>query len=116
MDGKGEWHSTRNNPFESIARGSLTDEAQVGFYFLSSVFLPIKYLNTKRKEEALLMYAILNGYKLNVGKIIEKSILKYYNSNYRGLVPHLDIITRICILRGVRRRRKVFQDFPFNPY
>ena len=28
-DGKGEWSSTKKNPYESIARGSLTKEANV---------------------------------------------------------------------------------------
>ena len=101
-DGKGEWNSTKKNPYESIARGSLIEEATVWFYFLSSVLLPSKYLSVVRKEEAILLYAILKGYKLNVGKIIEKSILNYYNNNYRGLIPHLTTITRLCILGGVK--------------
>ena len=28
-DGKGKWSATRNNPHESIARGSLTEQAKV---------------------------------------------------------------------------------------
>ena len=45
-DGKGEWNLTKKNPFDSIARGSLTEEAKVWFYFLSSVLLPSKHLST----------------------------------------------------------------------
>ena len=51
--------------------------------------------------EAVLLYAILKGYKLSVRKIIENSILSYYRGGYMGLVPHLALITRLCILRGV---------------
>ena len=47
------------------------------------------------------MCAILKGYKFSVGKIIENSILSYYRGGYRGLVPHLALITRLCILGGV---------------
>ena len=36
-----------------------------------------------------------------MGKIIENSILSYYRSNYRGLVPHPATITTPCILGGV---------------
>ena len=97
-DGKSEWNSTKKNPYESIARESLTEEEKIWFYFLSSVLLPSKHLSTMRKEEALLMYAILKGYKLNVGKIIEKSILDYYSSKYRGLIPYPTTITRLYIL------------------
>ena len=100
--GKGEWNSKRKNPYESIARGSLNEETKIWFYFLSSVLLPSKHLITVRKEEALLLYAILKGYKLNVGKIIEKSILDYYSSKYRGLIPHPATITKLCILGGVK--------------
>ena len=59
-----------------------------------------------RKEEALLLYAIQKGYKLNVGKIIKKSILNYYNSKYRGLIPQPGTITRLCILGGVKGTRE----------
>ena len=100
--GKGEWNSTKKSPYESIARGSLTKEAKIWFYFLSLVILPSKHLNTMRKEEALFMYAILKGYKFNVGKIIEKSIMKYYSRKYIGLIPHPTTITRLCILGGVK--------------
>ena len=48
------------------------------------------------------MYAILKGYKFGVGKIIENSILSYYRGSYRGLVPHLALITRLCILGSVK--------------
>ena len=54
-----------------------------------------------RKNEAILMYALLKGYKINVGKIIENSITSYYKGKYRGMIPHPTTITRLCILGGV---------------
>ena len=63
--------------------------------------MPSKHLSIVRKEEAVLLYAILKGYKMDVGKIIEKSIYNYYCSNYRGLIPHPSTITRLCILGRV---------------
>ena len=99
--GKGKWNATRKNPHESIARGSLIKQAKVWFYFLYSVILPSKHLSTVKEKEAILLYAILKGYKFSVGKIIENSILSYYKGGYRGLVPHPALITRLCILGGV---------------
>ena len=99
-DGKGKWKVTRKTPHESIAK-ALIKEAKVGFYFVSSVLLPSKHLITVRKNEAVLLYTLLKGYKINVGKIIENSIMSYYKSKYRGLIPHPAIITRLCILRGI---------------
>ena len=100
-NGKGKWDYIRKNPYESIARGPLIEEAKVWFYFVGSNLVPSKHLGIVRKNEAILLYAILKGYKLSVGKIIENSILSFFISNYRGLLPHLALITRLCILGGV---------------
>ena len=66
--GKGEWKGTKINPFRSIARGHLTEEAKVWFYFVNSVLRPSKHLSTVGREEAILLYALLKGYKIDVGK------------------------------------------------
>ena len=79
----------------------MIEEAKLWFYFVSLVLLPSKHLSTVRKNEAIPLYALLKGYKINVGKIIENSIMSYYISKYRGLIPHLATITRLCILGGV---------------
>ena len=100
--GKGELKGTKTYPFISIARGSLTEEAKVWFYFLSSVLMSSKHFSTVRKEEAVLLYTILKGYKINMGKVIEKSILNYYCNNFKGLIPHRSTITTLCILRRVQ--------------
>ena len=101
MAGKGDWKGTKKTPFKSIARGDLTEEDKVWFYVISSVLMPSKHLSIVRREEVILLYALLKGYKINVGKIIEKSILGYYESNCRGLIPHPATITRLCIKGGV---------------
>ena len=101
MDGKGKWNATRKNPHGSIARGALTESGKVWFHFLCSVMLPSKHLCTVREKEAVLLYAILKGYKFNVGKIIENSILSYYRGGYKGFIPHLSLISTLCILGGV---------------
>ena len=101
-NGKGKWNATRKNPHESITRGTLTEPAKVWFYFLCSVTLPSKHLCIVREKKAVLLYAILKGYKFSVGKIIENSILSYYRGGYKGLIPHLALILRLYILGGVQ--------------
>ena len=100
--GKGKWNATRKNPHESIAKGALTEQAKVSFYFLCSVILPSKHLCIVREKEAVFLYAILKGYKFNVGKLIENSILSYYRGGYKGLILHPRLISRLCILGGVQ--------------
>ena len=72
------------------------------FYFLASVLIPTKHVFTVREQEAVLLYAILKGYKPNAGAIIENSIMKHHEGNKRGLIPHLATITWLCISAGVK--------------
>ena len=79
----------------------MTKEAKVWFYFISYVLMPSKHLSIVKREEEVLLYAYLKGYKTNVGKIIEKSFLGYSESKCRGMIPHPATITRLCIQGGV---------------
>ena len=99
---KGKWSSTKKNPHESINRGSLTEEAKMWFYFIASIIIPRKNLNTMREQEAIILYALLKGYKFDVGKIIETSIRSFHKNVLRGLISHSVTITRLCILARVR--------------
>ena len=99
--GKGKLKRTKKTLYKSISIGDLTEEDKVWFYFISSVLLPSNHLSTVRRDEVILLYALLKGYRINVGKIIEKSILSYSGSNCRGLIPHLATITILCLPGGV---------------
>ena len=104
LDGrKGKWSLTKKNPYQSINRGSLTEEAKVYFYFIAYVIIPTKHLSTIREQKAIILYALLKGYKFNAGKIIESSIKSFHKNVKRGLIPHPAMITRLCILAGVHR-------------
>ena len=100
--GKGKWSSTKKNLHESINRGSLTEEAKVWFYFIASVIIPTKHLSIIREQEAIILYALLKGYKFDVGKIIETSIRSFHKNVKKGLIPYPTRITRLCILAGFK--------------
>ena len=68
--GKGKWNAEKKNPYESINRGSLIEEAKLWFYFIAFVIIPTKHLSTIREQETIILYALLKGYKFDVGKII----------------------------------------------
>ena len=65
-----------------------------------------------RREEAILLYALLKGYTINVGKIIEKSILGYSKGNCKGMISHLGTITRLCIQGGVEKEWGIEEIYP----
>ena len=100
-DGRVKWGQGQGEK-KIINKGDLTEEAKVWFYFLASILVPTKHVCTVREQEAVILYAILKGYKLNAGAIIENSIMKYHEGNKRGLIPHPAIITRLCIRAGVK--------------
>ena len=110
--GKGEWKGTKKTPFKSIARGDLTEEAKVWFYFISYVLMPSKHLSTMRREKAILLYALLKGYKINVGKIIEKYVLGYSESKCREMIQHPATITRLYIEGGVEEEWGIKDTYP----
>ena len=100
-DGKVKW-GTGQGEKKIINRGDLTEEAKVWFYFLALVLIPTKHMCTVREQEAVLLYDILNGNKVNAGAIIEKSIMKYHEGNRKGLIPHPATITWLCLKAGVK--------------
>ena len=62
---------------------------------------PTKHVCTMRLDKAILLYAILKGYKISFGKIIEKSILDCQSNNFFSHMPYPSIITHLCIKGGV---------------
>ena len=100
-DGKAQLRQEKGGP-KILNRGSLTEEAKVWFYFLASVLVPTRHLSTVREQEAVMLYAILKGYKINIGAIIENSIMRYHDGNKRGLIPHPAIVTILCMKAGVK--------------
>ena len=100
-DGKVKWGQGRGEK-KIINNGDLTEEAKVWFYFLASVLIPTKHVCKVREHEAVILYAILKGYKLNAGAIIVNSIMRYHEGNKRGLIPHPATITRLRTRAGVK--------------
>ena len=55
-----------------------------------------------RQDRTILLYALVKGCSLNVGKIIKESILDYVENNLSGNIPHPSLITLLCIKGGVK--------------
>ena len=112
-DGKAQLGQGEGGP-KTLNRGSLTEEAKVWLYFLASVLVPTKHLSTVREQKAIMLYAILKGYKLNIGTIIENSIMRYHERNKRGLIPHPATITVLCLKAGVKGVWEAEEEVPLT--
>ena len=55
-----------------------------------------------RQDRIILLYALIKGFELDVGKIIKKSILDYDENNFSSNIPHPALITLLCIKRGIK--------------
>ena len=80
----------------------MTEVTKVWFYLVNSVFKPSKHVSTVRQDRALLLYALVKGFELKVGKIIKESILDYAESKFSRNIPHPSLITLLCIKGGVK--------------
>ena len=47
-----------------------------------------------------------------MGEIIENSILGYFESNCRGMIPHPATITNLCIQEGVKKEWGIEETYP----
>ena len=112
-DGKAQLRQEKGGP-KTLNSGSLTEEAKVWFYFLASVLVPTRHLSTVREQEAIVLYAILKGYKINIGTIIENSIMRYHEGNKRGLIPHPATITILCLKAGVKGDWEAEEEVPLT--
>ena len=65
-----------------------------------------------REQEAVMLYAILKGYKINIGAIIENSIMRYHDGNKRGLIPHPATVTILCLKAGVKGDWETEEEVP----
>ena len=100
MNGLGQWQRTKTFCNACIDRGDLTETNKVCVYLVNLVFMPLKQALTMRQDYTLLLYALVKGFELDVGRIIKESIFYYVENNFLGNIPHPALITFLCIKRG----------------
>ena len=84
-----------------IDRGYLTEANKVWFYLVNYVLTPSKHVSIVRQDCAILLYALVKGFSLNVGKIVEQYILDYAENIFLENIPHPALVTLLCINGGV---------------
>ena len=59
------------------------------------------HVSTVRQDHTI-MYALVKGYQVDLGRIVEDSILEYMKGNFARNIPHPSLITLLCIKGGVK--------------
>ena len=62
---------------------------------------PFKHVSLVRQDFSTRLNALVKGFKLNVGKLVEQSILDYPENNFSRNIPHPALITLFCNKGGV---------------
>ena len=66
------------------------------------MLMPSNHFSTVRQDYALLLYALVKGFELDMERIIKDSILDYAEKNFSSNIPHLTLITLLCNKGGIK--------------
>ena len=100
IDNLGVWKRAKPIHNAYIDKGDLSEVVKVWFYFINYVLTPSKHISTVRQDRSIILYALVKGFNMNVGKIVEQSIMDYPENNFSGNIPHPALIILMCI-KGV---------------
>ena len=94
------WKLTDDRPitFKSIG---LTKNCKALHYFLGARLMPVRHFSDINKDRAILLYCLMTGKSLDVGRFISSHIVQCYKHQSMSLFfPSL--ITALCVAAGVQ--------------
>lgn len=96
------WKLNASGHVMSFPARYLKQAAMAVFLFVIARLMPAKHATDVTKDRAILIYCILQGHTLDVGKMIRSSILHAGRSNKNINLPHSSLITELCQTAGVQ--------------
>ena len=99
-NGRVQWKMKGDDVLHFPSSG-LAYETKAWHYFISATLLPSGNTYEVTKERAILNYAILKGFSIDVGKIIERSIMDRLKGGTTGGLGHPSLIYALCVAAGV---------------
>ena len=94
-----------NGGLKSFPGQAMTKVAKIWHYFICAKLLPTTNHSTVMKSRAALIYAILKDMKIDVGLIIQHSIIHGFEKGIQGF-PHPYLITNLCANARVKWNAK----------
>ncbi|KAJ7959643.1 putative S-locus lectin protein kinase family protein [Quillaja saponaria] len=85
----------KNGELVSFRASQLLNPTQAWYYFMLANVLPSRYASDVTKERAILLYTIIQGMTINIGRIIHSSMLQAANRGHLGIWFPL-LIIELC--------------------
>ena len=79
--------------------------AKIWYYFVCAKLQPTTNVSAVMKSRAALVYAIIEGMKIDVGLVIQHSIIHGFEQGIQGF-PYPHLITELCRNAGVKWNKK----------
>ena len=95
------WKLSPTNEVVNFPSSSLGYEAKAWHYFIFATLLPSGNTSDVTKRRAILNYVIFKGFTIDVGKIIERSILATLEGKRIAGLGHPSLIYQLCLQKGV---------------
>ncbi|PIN14789.1 hypothetical protein CDL12_12578 [Handroanthus impetiginosus] len=95
------WILNVHNEPVGIPRSSLTNEAWDWLRFINARLYPSSHLSEVSKDRAILLYAILTGVPLNIGRYINGAILKSARGGMTISLYFPSLVTALCQQEGL---------------
>ncbi|XP_073311543.1 uncharacterized protein [Primulina huaijiensis] len=95
-----EWRM-REDVHVSLAKSDLKSVAKDWYSFISARIKPTEHTTTVIKERAILTFCIMTGRTIDLGQLLQSSMLDYANGNSPSGLLHPSLITALCRNAGV---------------
>ena len=95
------WNLTQSGNIKTFPRKNMSKSSKAWHYFVCSKFMPTTNFSAVSKDRAGLTYAIQKGKSMDIGLVIQRSILNALKIAKAGL-PHPHLIINLCKRAGVQ--------------
>ena len=95
------WKRYTNGGLKSFPGQAMKKIAKIWHYFVCAKLQPTTNVSAVMKSRAALVYAILEGMKIDVGLVIQHSIIHGFEQGIQGF-SHPHLITDLCRDTGVK--------------
>jgi len=98
-----------------LKRDQLTRIAKAWIYFVCARLYPIKHFTALDEDRIQVLFCIVKGLSINVGRFIYTWMKKLDYTNERHGLPYPSIITGLCTNAGVPRSKRDTIKSPMGP-